>query len=189
MLKSVVGCLLVVAACSASHEPLVAEQQQALFDCSDPAQRLTCAPPADPATRFVCHATGSPQNPYNKIEVELDSAAHLPGIADNPHKPADQATGASGNDVGAGSPGLDCECNVRACSDTCTGAEDGAACDDNDSCTADGSCSAGVCTAGAPRCTADAPIDGCHVESGVCDPSSGACDVTQLPGRASPAAL
>lgn len=149
--------------------------EQSLYDCNDPAQRLTCDAPSDPDKHFVCHATG---NGYVKLAVPACSS-HVAGVSHG-SRPADQAPGASGDDVGSGA-GLDCECNPRVCGDTCTGAADGTACDDDNACTDDGSCAGGTCQAGPPRCDAGAAVDACNTLSGSCDATTGECGLTPLP--------
>ena len=178
------GMFLAVAACG-DNEDLgdevtgsTSQQMQGLFDCRSPSQRLVCAPPASPGKRFVCHATGAGH--YNKIAVPLGNPAHVPGQAHGPHKPADQAPGASADDVGDDA-GLDCECEVRICDGTCTGAMSGTACDDGDRCTGDGTCNGDVCETGAPSCEAGTAVDACTVETGACDAETGACATEPLP--------
>jgi hypothetical protein len=156
-------------ACSESQAP--SNIEQSLYECADPSQRFTCAEPANPDERFICHATGSKGGTFVKIAVDRTSQSHLPGVAHG-NKPADQAPGASADDAGTA---LDCECAPRVCADTCTGAADGTACDDDDKCTTDGACSAGVCQPGAPRCADGTPVDACNAQTGACDAETGAC--------------
>jgi hypothetical protein len=171
--------VVLLAAC-ASHGDELSTSTQAvdLFDCAAPAQRLTCAPPANPNKRYVCHATGSTHNPYNKLSVSVNSS-HQPGVAHGCHPP-DQAPGASADDLG-GAVGLDCECEPRDCNGTCTGAAPGTACEDGDLCTGNGTCNGDTCEPGAPRCVAGTPIDACSAETGVCEPSTGTCGAEPLP--------
>ncbi|MFO0755661.1 MAG: MYXO-CTERM sorting domain-containing protein [Byssovorax sp.] len=49
--------------------------------------------------------------------------------------------------------------------------QDGSACNDNNPCTQNDACSAGVCNGAAISCQ---PLDGCH-SAGVCNPASGQC--------------
>src|SRR4051812_27900036 len=155
--------LMGLGACGAGSEELaVATTQQTVFECASPQQRFACAAPADPAHRFVCHAN---HHDYVKLEVPAKSA-HQPGVAHG-NNPPDQAPGASATDTGAGA--LDCECNPRQCATVCTGAPDGAACDDGDLCTGDGVCANEVCEPGAPSCEAGDPVDACTLLSGACD--------------------
>jgi hypothetical protein len=149
------------------------------FDCNASGQRLSCAAPTKPHKRFVCHATGAPCDPYVKLEVSIHSS-HTPGVPHRRGGTPDQSPGASGDDLGSG-PGLDCDCNLRTCEDTCTGAPGGATCDDGDVCTGDGSCQGDSCEPGAPRCTAGTPVDACTVENGTCDAGTGACGTEPLP--------
>ena len=116
------------------------------FDCKNPSQRLSCSEPSDPDKHFVCQTTGSKK--YVKVSVSRNSRGH-----DN-----DPAPGASANDI-ASAIGLDCDCQPRVCDDVCTGAVDGASCDDADRCTFDGVCTAGVCQPGEPVCHAGTPVD------------------------------
>src|SRR5690349_4127169 len=112
----VVGLVVLAAACgdnqdlsgdaAGSTSPLVS----GVFDCRSPSQRLTCAPPAHPGKRFVCHATGAGH--YKKLSVPIGNSAHVPGHSHGHGKPADQAPGASADDVGGGA-GLDCDCEER----------------------------------------------------------------------------
>src|SRR5687768_4742995 len=97
----------------------------AVFDCNNPAQRLTCDAPDEADKVFVCHATGS--GDYKKLKVSRNSSAHVPGVAHGQQSRADQAPGASGVDVGSG-PGLDCGCNQRSCDNVCTGGVAGSPC-------------------------------------------------------------
>ena len=170
---------LVTSACGTSA---VLEKEstssQALYDCSSPSQRLTCAPPADPAQRFVCHATGSKWKVYVKLSVPLDSK-HRPGVSHGNNTP-DQAPGASANDRD-GEVGLDCECAPRVCTGTCSKGQLGEPCDDGDPCTGDGTCRGDVCESGSPRCAVGTPVDACTVESGVCDPGTGTCGTAPVP--------
>jgi hypothetical protein len=136
--------------------------EQEVFDCNDDAQRLTCAEPLDPHKRFVCHATGWWWHPYVKIKVPIWNPWHVPGQRHFWFMPADQAPGASADDVGWG-PGLDCACDIRECDDACTGAVDGAPCDDGDACLGEGTCQAQVCQAGEPICNPDVVVN--EVES------------------------
>ena len=170
----VVAIVLGTFACSGEQQTERIESvEQSLYDCSDPAQRFTCEVPANPNKRYVCHSTGKNHNPYKKIAVRINNAKHVPGLAHG-HKPPDQAPGASANDLG-GSAGLDCECEVRVCADTCSGAADGTACDDGDNCTTDGVCECGTCQPGGPRCADGTPVDACNTENGGCDAATGAC--------------
>ena len=171
-----VGIALGAIGCGTSQTPS-SSIEQSLYDCADPGQRFTCAGPSDPGNRFVCHATGSSSNPYVKISVPLGNPAHVPGQSHG-HKPADQAPGASANDAGTA---LDCDCEIRTCTDVCTGAADGTTCDDDDRCTADGTCSAGTCQPGAPRCANGNPVDACNAETGACDAETGACAIAPGP--------
>jgi hypothetical protein len=150
-----------------------------LFDCNDPAQRLTCNAPADPSKRFVCHGTSSDSHPYIKIGVLLDSS-HVPGVTHPGGSRADQAPGASADDVGSGS-GLDCECNVRICDGVCSGAAAGSECDDGDKCTNAGTCAGDECAPGPASCTDGAVVDACNVQNGTCDAETGACGIDALP--------
>ena len=56
----------------------VAAVPRAIFDCGGADQRFTCAAPADPDKRFVCHGTGSASKPYVKISTSANSS-HTPG--------------------------------------------------------------------------------------------------------------
>jgi len=155
--------------------------RSALFDCSDPGQRLSCDVPTDPDKKFICHAANAK---WIKISV-AQSSAHVSG---QPHQPGglpDLDPGASANDVGiTGHPGLDCNCSPRLCDNACSGAPDGVPCDDGDKCTGDGACQGGVCRAGVPSCAAGA-LDQCTVTTGTCDPSSGECVTAPVPDGAS----
>src|SRR5687767_4754595 len=113
--------------------------EQPVYDCNAPAQRLTCAAPANPDERFVCHATSSSASPYDKIAVPSGSTSYVPGVSHNAGKPADQAPGASADDTGR--VALDCECAPRVCADACTGGPDG------ESCGPSAQCADEVCTA------------------------------------------
>src|SRR3954471_11894622 len=62
----------------------------ALFDCGDAAQRFTCAAPADPSQRFICHGTASASHPYEKISTSAHSS-HTPGVAHGKGTRADQS--------------------------------------------------------------------------------------------------
>jgi len=171
---------ILLAACGGQPDTqAVATSAVTSFDCNASGQRLTCAAPAKPHKRFVCHATGSQCDPYVKLEVSTHSS-HTPGVPHRRGGTADQAPGASGADIGAG-PGLDCECNERICEGACTGAPGGATCDDGDACTGDGACQGDTCEPGAPRCTAGTPVDACTVENGTCDSGTGACGTDPLP--------
>lgn len=172
-MKRTILCVAVLAACQTGEIETVETSEQAVFNCSDPAQRLTCAPPGDSSKRFVCHATNSSTNPYVKISVPVNSSSHTPGVAHGSGH-ADQTPGASANDVG-GAVGLDCDCSPRACNDVCSGAEDGIACDDGNACTADSACSNGTCLAGAPSCSAGGAVDACTTQTGACDAATGEC--------------
>ena len=157
----------------------VAAVPGAIFDCGGADQRFTCAAPADPHKRFVCHGTGSASKPYVKISTSANSS-HTPGGAQGNGTRADQSPGASGNDVGSG-PGLDCDCNERLCIGVCTGSVGGAACDDGDKCTGDGACLGDQCQPGAPKCTAGTPVDACNTQSGACDAVIGECSTDPSP--------
>ncbi|HEY5937514.1 MAG TPA: lamin tail domain-containing protein [Kofleriaceae bacterium] len=167
--------VLGIVACGQGPAPEQQVEQQ-VFDCADPAQRFTCEAPANPDKRFICHATGKG---YNKLSVGLDSD-HQPGVPHEPGRPADQAPGASANDVGGG-PGLDCDCTPRICEGTCTGSEPGESCDDEDPCTGDGTCGGDACEPGPASCVPGTPVDSCTVLSGTCAPESGACGTMPLP--------
>ncbi|NVB77315.1 MAG: cell wall protein [Kofleriaceae bacterium] len=174
----VVGLVVLSAACG-DNEDLsgdaagsTTQMVSGVFDCRSPSQRLSCAPPENPGKRFVCHATGAGQ--YNKISVRIGNSAHVPGYSHAGGKPADQAPGASADDVGGGA-GLDCECEERICEGTCTGAADGTTCDDGDKCTGDGTCNGDVCEPGPASCVDGTPVDACTVETGACDAETGAC--------------
>ena len=177
------GLLIVLGTLAACDPPLdettVGASEQALYDCNHPTQRLTCAPPDNPDKRYVCHATGSATNPYNKISTAA-SSAHTPGVADGQHDRADQAPGASADDLGGGA-GLDCDCNERICQDVCTGGAAGEACDDGDRCTGDGTCGVDACELGVPTCIAGTPVDVCTVVSGACDGATGECATEDAP--------
>jgi hypothetical protein len=183
-MKLRLAVLVLLAACGTSvSEELTATSTEelasdGLYDCQAPAQRFTCAPPADPHERFICHATGSATNPYEKLSVGLPSK-HRPGVPHGNHVP-DQAPGASANDLG-GPVGLDCDCEYRVCQGTCTGGEQGAACDDANLCTGDGTCNGDVCEPGAPSCVDGTAVDACTAETGACEPSTGVCETAPLP--------
>jgi hypothetical protein len=166
---------VVMVACSSndgSARAGVGKAQQALFDCTNPAQRLSCADPSDPKRRFVCHATTSAANPYLKLSVPT-SSGHVPLTAHDDGA-VDQAPGASGDDVGSG-VGLDCECNPRVCAGVCTGAAAGTACDDGNVCTGEGACSADSCAPGAPEPWGTP----CGTDK-TCDASGGCIDVPHV---------
>ena len=146
--------------------------EQHVFDCAAPAQRFTCAAPAEPDKRFVCHANGA--GGYVKISVSVNANGHVPGVAHGSNKPADQAPGASANDLG-GSVGLDCDCTPRTCANQCTGAANGTACDDADRCTSDGTCQGGICQPGAASCATGVAVDACNTQNGACDAATGEC--------------
>ncbi len=175
--------LTALAACSAEHDGSASGNgllQQSLFDCADVSQRLSCPAPVDASKRFVCHASGDDAAPYVKIKVSKSSSAHAAGVAHDGLTYADQAPGASGADIGSG-PGLDCECTVRVCRGSCTGAAAGTACDDGDKCTGEGTCSGDTCLAGTASCAAGTPVDACNTQSGACDASTGECLVQPSP--------
>jgi hypothetical protein len=178
MVRTKVLCALLSFAAFAFGSTL-AEAQSDVFDCKNPSQRLTCPVPADPNKQFICHATGSAAHPYVKLSVSRNSS-HQPGVAHDPNSPADQAPGASANDVGSGT-GLDCDCNPRACEGVCTGAAFGTPCNDGDACTLNGTCAGNICQPGPPSCIAGAPVDQCNVQTGACDPATGECFTTPLP--------
>jgi len=157
----------------------VAAVPRAIFDCGGADQRFTCAAPADPDKRFVCHGTGSASKPYVKVSTSANSS-HTPGRAHGNGTRADQSPGASGHDVGSG-PGLDCDCNERLCIGVCTGSVGGAACDDGDRCTGDGSCLGDQCQPGPPKCTAGTPVDACNTQNGACDAVIGECSTDPAP--------
>ena len=171
--------LVVLAACGGDPAPPVGVAEQAVYDCGDPGQQFTCPSPAKPNKRFVCHATGSSCNAYVKLEVSIHSS-HQPGVPHHPGRPADQAPGASADDVGTGA-GLDCDCQPRICAGTCTGAPSGATCDDGDRCTGEGTCDGDACLPGASTCTAGSPVDACNIQDGTCDGGTGACGTAPLP--------
>lgn len=134
----------VLAACADGPEVSTIEQKETtFFDCADPAQRLTCAPPADAGKKYICHPT---DNGYKRLQVPVHSD-HTPGVAHPGEALADQVPGASANDAGEA---LDCDCSPRVCENECTGATPGAACEDDNICTAAGSCSAEGCETGTP---------------------------------------
>ena len=134
---------IALSACAGEPTIETSEQSATVFDCSDPGQRLTCAPPGQSNKKFICHATGA--GDYKKLSVSVN-ANHHAGESHGGNAP-DQNPGASANDLGGGT-GLDCECAPRACENDCTGATPGDTCEDDNECTGDGTCSASGCQAG-----------------------------------------
>lgn len=170
---SLLSVLAIVAACdvpSGALDPGAARSSARAFDCEASDQRLTCDAPSDPGKQYVCHAG---ESGYNKISVSA-SSSHTPGVAHGGSAIPDQSPGASADDVGSGS-GLDCDCTPRVCYGTCTGADDGEACEDADPCTTDGTCDGDDCAPGGPTCAAGTDVDECNVQTGECDGTTGEC--------------